>query len=114
MRDNTIERRLSDLSHLVGNTPLLEIELAFDGQPYRIFAKAESLNLTGSVKDRMAPRILSQAHESGEIAPGDPIAEATSGNTGIAFAAIGRALGHPVTISMPDWMSEEIGFQDGP
>ena len=107
MRDNTIERRLSDLSHLVGNTPLLEIELAFDGQPYRIFAKAESLNLTGSVKDRMALRILSRAHEAGEIAPGDPIAEATSGNTGIAFAAIGRALGHPVTIFMPDWMSEE-------
>jgi cysteine synthase A len=48
-----------------------------------------------------------EAYASGEIEPGDEIAEATSGNTGIAFAAIGRALGHPVRIYMPDWMSRE-------
>jgi cysteine synthase A len=55
----------------------------------------------------MALHILERAYESGDIAPGDPIAEATSGNTGISFAAIGRALGHPVTIFIPDWMSTE-------
>jgi cysteine synthase A len=55
----------------------------------------------------MALHILSVAHAAGQLAPGAPIAEATSGNTGIAFAAIGRALGHPVTIFMPDWMSQE-------
>jgi cysteine synthase A len=72
-----------------------------------VYAKYESLNFTGSIKDRMALHILQRAYADGRIAPGDPIAEATSGNTGIAFAAIGRALGHPVTIFMPDWMSAE-------
>ena len=51
--------------------------------------------------------ILRQAYAEGGISPGDTIVEATSGNTGIAFAALGRALGHPVTIFMPDWMSRE-------
>jgi len=55
----------------------------------------------------MALYILQRAYAGGEIAPGDVIAEATSGNTGISFAAIGRALGHPVRIYMPDWMSRE-------
>jgi cysteine synthase A len=105
--DETHERRLKQLGNLVGNTPLLEIELAFDGRPYTVFAKAENYSLTGSIKDRMALHIMRTAHASGAIRPGDAIAEATSGNTGIAFAAIGRALGHPVTIFMPDWMSEE-------
>jgi cysteine synthase len=55
----------------------------------------------------MALYILEQGYRDGRIRPGDPIAEATSGNTGISFAAIGRALGHPVTVFMPDWMSAE-------
>ena len=72
-----------------------------------IYAKAEQLNMTGSIKDRMALHILEAAYERGELRPGDPIFEATSGNTGISIAALGRALGHPVTIFMPDWMSDE-------
>jgi cysteine synthase A len=67
----------------------------------------ESINLTGSVKDRMALHILREATLSGALQPQDTIAEATSGNTGIALAAIGRALGHSVRIYMPDWMSAE-------
>lgn len=63
--------------------------------------------MTGSIKDRMAFHILRQAIERGDLRPGDSIIEATSGNTGIAIAAIGRALGHPVTIFMPDWLSRE-------
>jgi cysteine synthase A len=63
--------------------------------------------MTGSIKDRMALHIMRQAYLTGQITPGDTIAEATSGNTGIAFSAIGRALGHPVTVFMPDWMSHE-------
>jgi cysteine synthase A len=55
----------------------------------------------------MALHILRQAYEEGRIRPGDTIVEATSGNTGISFSAIGRALGHPVKIFMPDWMSAE-------
>jgi cysteine synthase A len=102
-----LETKLRRLGHLVGNTPLLEIELTLDGRPFTVFAKAENFNMTGSIKDRMALHILRKAHASGAIAPGAPIAEATSGNTGIAFSAIGAALGHPVTIFMPDWMSEE-------
>jgi cysteine synthase A len=65
------------------------------------------MNLTGSIKDRMAYHILGRAYKEGRIKAGDTIAEATSGNTGIAFSAIGRALGHPVVIFMPDWMSHE-------
>ena len=101
------ERRLLGLSRLVGNTPLLAIEFRFRGERRVLYAKAENLNMTGSIKDRMALHIIRRAYESGRLAPGDPIIEATSGNTGIAFAGIGRALGHPVHIFMPDWMSEE-------
>ncbi|MFH1501422.1 MAG: cysteine synthase family protein [Candidatus Eisenbacteria bacterium] len=100
-------RRLSGLARLVGNTPLLAVDAAFRGRPRTIYAKAENLNMTGSIKDRMALHILGRAHERGVLEPGARIVEATSGNTGISFAAIGRALGHPVTIFMPDWMSTE-------
>jgi cysteine synthase A len=99
--------RFHSMRRLIGNTPLLVLELRVDRQPRKIYAKYEPLNLTGSIKDRMALHILRRAYETGVIAPGDPIAEATSGNTGISFAAIGRALGHPVTVFMPDWMSSE-------
>jgi len=63
--------------------------------------------MTGSIKDRMAFHILSMAYERGTLQEGVPMYEATSGNTGISVSAIGRALGHPVTIYMPDWMSDE-------
>src|SRR5690349_896803 len=99
--------KLAALSRLVGNTPLLEIHCRYKNREHRIYAKHEAYNFTGSIKDRMALYILQRAYASGEIAPGDVIAEATSGNTGISFAAIGRALGHPVRIYMPDWMSRE-------
>ena len=95
------------LHRLVGNTPLLAIDVRYRGQPRRIYAKHESLSLTGSIKDRMALFVLEDAYRHGRIRPGDRIAEATSGNSGISFAALGRALGHPVTIFMPDWMSAE-------
>lgn len=95
------------LQHLVGNTPLLEISYKFRGRQRVIYAKAEQFNMTGSIKDRMALYILNRAYREGRIKPGDTIAEATSGNTGISFSAIGRAMGHPVTIFMPDWMSRE-------
>jgi cysteine synthase A len=99
--------RFRAMRRLIGNTPLLSLSLKVSGQARTIYAKYEPLNLTGSIKDRMALHILESAYASGDIAPGAPIAEATSGNTGISFAAIGRSLGHPVTIFMPDWMSAE-------
>jgi len=99
--------RFKQLKHMIGNTPLLAIRFAFRGRERVIYAKAEHLNMTGSIKDRMAFHILRRAYQAHHIQPGDTIAEATSGNTGISFAAIGRALGHNVVIFMPDWMSEE-------
>lgn len=95
------------LWRLVGNTPMLEIAYNRKGKVGLIYAKCEHYSLTGSIKDRMALYILQEGSESGRIRPGDIIVEATSGNTGIALSAIGRALGHEVTIVMPDWMSKE-------
>ena len=105
--DQQITQRLRALGRLVGNTPLLGVHFKVRGHEDIIYAKCEQMNLTGSIKDRMALHILKKAYASGELHTGDTIAEATSGNTGISFAALGRALGHPVTIFMPDWMSRE-------
>jgi cysteine synthase A len=106
MNSNYI-KKIKGLSSLIGNTPLLEIEFTYKGRKRFIYAKAENMNMTGSIKDRMAFHILRKAVERGDLEEGKPIIEATSGNTGIAFSAIGRALGHPVVIFMPDWMSSE-------
>lgn len=97
----------SNLKKLIGNTPMLTLQYRYKGKPGRIFVKCEYYNLTGSVKDRMAFHILKSAYAGGMIKPGDTIVEATSGNTGISFAALGRSLGHPVHIIMPDWLSTE-------
>jgi cysteine synthase A len=104
---NPAARRVEGLKRLIGNTPLLAIDYRWRGRRRTVYAKCEQLNLTGSIKDRMALHILATAYRNATIHPGDLIVEATSGNTGISFAAIGRALGHPVTIFMPDWMSRE-------
>jgi cysteine synthase len=99
--------KFKHLKHLIGNTPLLAIRCVFRGKERVVYAKAEHLNMTGSIKDRMAFHILKKAYEQHAVHTGDTIAEATSGNTGISFAAIGRALGHPVVVFMPNWMSQE-------
>ena len=104
---NSTDERIRGLSNLIGNTPLLEIAFRYRGRKRKIHAKAENYNLTGSLKDRMALHILRRAYERGQIHPRDHIFEATSGNTGIAFSALGRFLGNPVTIFMPEWMSQE-------
>ncbi|MFA8342503.1 MAG: PLP-dependent cysteine synthase family protein [Rhodothermaceae bacterium] len=101
------EKKIRGISSLIGNTPLLQIEFEYKGNIRMLYAKAENLNMTGSIKDRMAFHIIKKGYERGLLKPGARIIEATSGNTGIAFSAIGRALGHPVTIFMPDWMSDE-------
>lgn len=107
----TINEKMSEkfdgLAALIGHTPMLEISLLYKGEPRVVYAKAEYYNYSGSIKDRVACHILRQAYETSAITEGMPIAEATSGNTGIAFAAIGAYLGNPVTIFMPDWMSKE-------
>ncbi len=105
--DAALEQRFLALGRLIGNTPLIAVDLRYRGERRTLYAKLESPNMTGSIKDRMALYILRRAYADGGLGPGDRIAEATSGNTGISFAALGRALGHEVTIFMPDWMSRE-------
>ena len=83
----------------VGNTPLIAVE--------GVLVKLECANPGGSVKDRVARFMLEEAQRRGELAPGDTIVEATSGNTGIALAWIGRVLGYHVIIFMPEHMSPE-------
>ena len=99
--------QFENIAAMVGYTPLLEISFTYKGEMRKIYAKAEYYNLSGSIKDRVAYHILKRAYETDSIAPCDTIAEATSGNTGIAFSAMGRYLGHKVVIYMPDWMSTE-------
>jgi cysteine synthase len=100
-------KRFQNIAGLIGNTPLLEIHFRYKGEHRRLFAKAEHYNLTGSIKDRVAYHILKKAYWQGTISENDVIVEATSGNTGISFSAIGSYLGHQVIIYMPDWMSAE-------
>jgi cysteine synthase A len=107
MNTNGYQSKLKNLENLIGNTPLLEISLEFNGEPRTIYAKAENFNLTGSIKDRMAFYIIKNAYERDEIDSTSTIIEATSGNTGIAFSAIGKILGNNVVIFMPNWLSQE-------
>jgi cysteine synthase A len=88
------------LSNCVGNTPLIQIS-------ERIWAKFEGANPSGSIKDRMATYIINDAECRGLIKVGDTIIEATSGNSGIAFAFLGAERGYKVKIIMPSNMSEE-------
>ncbi len=102
-----VQARFASLRCLIGNTPLVELTCRFRGRVTRVFAKYEAPNFTGSIKDRMALGVLEEAYLCGAVREGDTLVEATSGNTGISFAALGRALVHPVRIYMPDWMSRE-------
>lgn len=92
---------------MIGNTPMIKVRYLKDGVEHSIYIKVEYFNVTGSIKDRMASYILTKAKERGILKEGTPIIEATSGNTGISFAALGARYQHPVTIFMPDWCSRE-------
>ena len=95
------------MNQLIGNTPMIKINYKLNGETKSIYVKLESYNLSGSIKDRMAFYILEKARQRNELKDGMPIVEVTSGNTGIAFAALGAYYKHPVTIFMPDWVSKE-------
>lgn len=104
---NAMPAMFKSIMPLIGNTPLIRVNMLYKRKVAAIYAKLEYFNLSGSIKDRMALEVLQSAYKSGALRPGDLIVEATSGNAGIAFCALGRALGHPVRIYMPDWMSQE-------
>ena len=91
------------LSDNVGNTPLIPITLG----KLTVWGKAEFMNPSGSVKDRMVTYIINLAETSGLIKKGDTLCEATSGNTGIAFAMLAAERGYKMKIIMPSNMSEE-------
>jgi cysteine synthase B len=94
----------------IGNTPLLPLgALISDANlsPVQLLGKAEWCNPGGSVKDRAAARIVAEARRSGQLAPGKILLDSTSGNTGIAYAMLGAALGFPVTLCVPENVSPE-------
>jgi cysteine synthase B len=91
----------------IGNTPLVELKNLNGNSRIRIMAKLEGSNPGGSVKDRAALYMIRKAIESGELTPGKTILEPTSGNTGIALAMIGAALGYKVKLTMPECVSME-------
>jgi cysteine synthase B len=92
----------------IGNTPLLRLEcLTPDWPGIELLGKAEWMNPGGSVKDRAAASIVKAALESGDLRPGRALLDSTSGNTGIAYAMLGRALNFNVTLAMPTNISPE-------
>lgn len=97
------------ITELIGHTPLVALENieAEYGLQAHLFAKLESFNLTGSIKDRAVKKMIEDAEENGILKEGTVIIEPTSGNTGIALSAIGTSKGYRVIIVMPDTMSIE-------
>lgn len=97
-------KTVENILDTIGNTPMLRLNSLAGGA---VYAKAEFLNPGGSVKDRVARFIIEEAERDGSLKPGSMIIEATSGNTGIGVAFVGCHKGYPVTIFMPEDMSEE-------
>ena len=95
------------MKELIGNTPLIKIKYRYQNQIKNVYAKLEYYNLTGSIKDRMAYYIVTEAYKNKTLKKNQPIIEATSGNTGISLAAVGAKFNNPVYIFMPDWVSKE-------
>jgi cysteine synthase B len=99
--------RYGDIVQAIGNTPLVELKRLSPKPGVRIWAKLESHNPTGSVKDRVARALIEDAEEHGLIAPGQTILEPTSGNTGISLAMICSRKGYPLKVVMPDNVTPE-------
>jgi cystathionine beta-synthase len=96
----------SSVLELIGNTPMVELT-GFDTGVCRLFLKLESNNPGGSIKDRMAMAMVTEAEKSRALRPGDTIVEATAGNTGIGLALVAAAKGYRVILVIPDKMSTE-------
>ena len=102
-------RKVDAVTELVGDTPLVQIRKVARGlsSEVRVLAKLEGFNPGGSVKDRAALRMIREAIRTGQLSPGQTIIDSTSGNTGIAIAMIGAALGYPVRLVLPSNVSDE-------
>lgn len=94
--------------HTIGGTPMLELKQLAPKPGVRLFAKLEGWNPTGSIKDRIVKHMIQHAERDGMLVPGDTVYEASTGNTGIALAMVGRAMGYGVHIVMPRNVYPEI------
>ncbi len=99
--------RYTDIVQAIGNTPLVELKRLSPKPGVRIWAKMESANPTGSIKDRVARSLIEHAEENGLIRPGQTILEPTSGNTGISLAMICARKGYKLRVVMPDNVTPE-------
>jgi [CysO sulfur-carrier protein]-thiocarboxylate-dependent cysteine synthase len=99
--------KYGDIVQAIGNTPLVELRRLSPKPGVRVYAKLESYNPTGSVKDRVARSLIERAEEDGLISPGQTILEPTSGNTGISLAMICSRKGYPLKVVMPDNVTHE-------
>src|ERR671926_1619375 len=99
--------KYGDIVEAIGHTPLVELKRLSPKPGVRIYAKLESLNPTGSVKDRVARAMIEDAEERGLIAPGQTILEPTSGNTGISLGMICQRKGYPLKVVMPENVTPE-------
>src|SRR2546423_3312081 len=99
--------RYGDIVQAIGHTPLVELKRLSPKPGVRLWAKLESRNPTGSVKDRVARGMIEDAEEKGLIRPGQTILEPTSGNTGISLAMICSRKGYPLKVVMPDNVTQE-------
>jgi len=97
----------SSVLDLIGNTPMVDVSRISPNPDVRIVAKLEGQNPAGSIKDRIAWRMIQEAEADGTLTPGRTIIEPSSGNTGIALAMIARIRGYPITIVMPENVSIE-------
>jgi cystathionine beta-synthase len=100
-------RYVNSLLDLVGNTPLVQLTKTTDGARGLVLAKVEYFNPGGSVKDRIAVRMVEAAEASGELKPGGTIVEPTSGNTGVGLAMVAQAKGYKCVFVCPDKVSED-------
>lgn len=98
---------LNNILEAVGNTPTVRFNRIGHELPCELYGKCEFLNPGGSVKDRIAVKMVEEAEKEGRIKPGDTLIEATSGNAGIGFALAGAVKGYKVIITMPAKMSRE-------
>ncbi len=98
----------SDITQAIGGTPLVELRHCSPNPKVRLFAKLESRNPTGSVKDRIAHQMVMEAERKGSLRPGETIVAASTGNTGIALAMIGLSRGYEVCVVVPENIPPEI------
>ncbi|MGZ4469954.1 MAG: PLP-dependent cysteine synthase family protein, partial [Nocardioidaceae bacterium] len=98
---------VNSLLDLVGNTPLLRLSRTTDGARPLVLAKVEYLNPGGSVKDRIAMRMIEAAEKAGQLGAGGTIVEPTSGNTGVGLALVAQQRGYRCVFVCPDKVSED-------